>query len=118
MRRDGSRPGVFLSKVAREVVRGEERRDDFVESSSQSIRCRVTGRRAWRCRESFWLTEMESKQRIPPAEETIHGKIFSLPTLVIVKSLESLRALWNSWLSPDLEAGELVPSSSNDTDDT
>lgn len=66
-------------------------------------------------RESFWLREMVSKQRMAPAEDTIHGRTFSLDTLEITSSLESLFACRNRSRRPErVEAASMSVSSTEE----
>lgn len=66
-------------------------------------------------RESFWLREMVSKQRMAPAEDTIHGRTFSLDTLEITSSLESLFACRNKSPRPErVEAASMSVSSTEE----
>lgn len=53
---------------------------------------RRMGLRACRCRESFWLSETVSKQRIAPEAETDQGRTFWLDTLEMTSSFDAALA--------------------------
>jgi len=56
---------------------------------SHARKCSWIGRTARRCKESFWLREMVSKQRTAPELEIIQGRTFSLDTLEMTSSLDA-----------------------------
>jgi hypothetical protein len=75
----------------------------------------VTGRRAWRCSVSRWLSETVSAQRMSPAVETAQGSTLSRPTRATIRSLEARRARWYSSSRPErVEATPGVLSSATD----
>jgi hypothetical protein len=65
------------------------------------------GTLAWRCKESFWLSETVSKHRTAPVDETIQGRTFSFDTLETTSNLDALFASLYRLLSPDLVEGAL-----------
>ncbi|BAT04949.1 Os08g0333233 [Oryza sativa Japonica Group] len=78
---------------------------------------RVTGRSAWRCSDSRWLSETVSKQRMSPAVEVAQGSTLSSPTRETTRSFDARRARRYSSRSPDrVDATPGVLSSA--TDDT
>jgi hypothetical protein len=84
-------------------------RDHIVRSAgplglSNASKCSWMGCTARRCRESFWLREMVSKQRTAPELEMIQGT-FSLDTLEMTSSFNASLARLNRSQSPDLVDG-------------
>ncbi|BAT08717.1 Os09g0488750 [Oryza sativa Japonica Group] len=75
------------------------------------------GRTARRCKESFWLREMVSKQRIAPELEIIQGRTFSLDTLEITSSFDASLAWLNRSRSPDRVDGASLSLSLSTTED-
>jgi hypothetical protein len=74
------------------------------------------GTLAWRCKESFWLSDTVSKHLTAPVDETIQGRTFWFDNLETTSSLDELVASLYRLLSPDLVDGAL--SSSSITDET
>lgn len=82
---------------------------------SQRKTCTRIGTLAWRCNDSFWLSETVSKHRIAPVEDTIHGSTLWFD----IRDTTSRRDDWDACLyrllSPDRAVGE--SSSASITDD-
>jgi hypothetical protein len=68
---------------------------------------RVIGTLAWRCNESFWLSDTVSKHLSAPVGETIQGSTFWLDTREITNSFDALIASLYRLLSPDRVEGAL-----------
>lgn len=72
---------------------------------SQRNTCMMIGARVWRWRDSFWLSETVSKQRIAPVIDTIQGRTFWFDILDTTRSLDDLEACSCRLLSPDRVEG-------------
>jgi hypothetical protein len=80
-------------------------------------RCSWKEHNGYRLKESFWLIERVSKQRIAPELEIIQGRTFSLDTLEMTSNFDASLARLNRLCIPDRVDGVSLSLSSCNTED-